>query len=116
MSVRRYYSDWFSRVRKYFFRIWFRGAVILNYGSGSSRQMNYGTTPGSGSYLDIFVTIKENIVKEVRTGTLVNPKNDKILNFYLKFLQIYKYCSKDADPDMQFRFKDPDSGGHLNMD
>ncbi len=36
-------------IRKYFFRI--RGSVILIYGSGSWRPVNYG----SGSYLDIFV-------------------------------------------------------------
>jgi hypothetical protein len=38
-------------IRRYFFRIRIRGAVILTYGSGAKRPVSYG----SGSYLNIFV-------------------------------------------------------------
>jgi|688.fasta_scaffold1821047_1 hypothetical protein len=39
------------RIRKYVFRIRILGSVILNYGSGSQKAINFG----SGFYLVIFV-------------------------------------------------------------
>jgi hypothetical protein len=65
-------------IRKFFFWIWIRGSVILKYGSGSRRRIDYG----SGRIrilLDIFVaTEKKYVVKYV----VYTIKFYKLLNFF----------------------------------
>jgi hypothetical protein len=48
------------RIRKYFFQIRILGAIILTYGSGSRRPINYG------SFLDIFLPNEKKYVVKYR--------------------------------------------------
>ncbi len=59
-------------VCKYFFRIWIRGSVILNYGSG--RQINYGSRSGFGSNRHIFVASESIGTVCCQIATVINHK------------------------------------------
>ncbi len=83
---------------EYFIRIWIRGSLILNYVSGSRRQINYGS--GSGSFLDIFV-----VIEQIFCRILSKPlKMIKYWTFFLKLLRI------------AINSKDPGLGGQLITD
>jgi hypothetical protein len=70
-------------------RIQIREDVILIYGSepGSRKPVSYG----SGSYLDFFVALKK--IGCHIPSTYIRIKNEKILNFFLKFTDL------NPDPD-----------------